>query len=423
MHPIIEIHNIGKKFKISHRDAPYLSLRDSIISYIKNPAQLFKNTDEEFWALSDISFNVMPGESIGIIGKNGAGKSTLLKILSRITPPTKGYIKLYGRVASLLEVGTGFHPELTGRENIYFNGAILGMKRKEISKKFDEIVSFAGVEKFVDTPLKHYSNGMQLRLAFAVAAFLEAEILMVDEVLAVGDAEFQKKCIGKMEEVTKSEGRTVLFVSHNMATIRSFCKKGLYLEKGTSEGLTDVEYAIQKYLNFNQNLAVASFYNDTYYKKTEARILEVELCNIHHQRTNTFYLHDSILIKLKYEVLSAKNVMPNFLLFNQYGIKVMIGTDAKDDFRSEKKNKPGIYQTTFIIPSYLLNPNDYYFHVALDAPIHSACYDVKMNVLQFSVIDEMNEKSLQRGLITKHYPDVSVWPAIDAYTELIQKYD
>lgn len=249
MLPIIEAHNIGKKFRIFHKDMPYLSLRDNIVSYIKNPVRLFQNHTEEFWALKDVSFEVMPGESVGIIGKNGAGKSTLLKILSRITPPTTGKITLRGRVASLLEVGTGFHPELTGRENVFFNGAILGMKRSEIKQKFDEIVAFAGVEKFIDTPLKHYSSGMQLRLAFAVAAFLEAEILVVDEVLAVGDAEFQKKCLGKMEDVTKREGRTVLFVSHNMGTIMGLCNKGIFLRQGKISFAGNIYETTRKYLD------------------------------------------------------------------------------------------------------------------------------------------------------------------------------
>ncbi|MGZ3899984.1 MAG: ABC transporter ATP-binding protein, partial [Bacteroidia bacterium] len=192
MKPILEINNISKKFRISHENQPYLSLRDRI-------GNIFKETTstEDFWALKDVNFNVMPGDTIGIIGKNGAGKSTLLKILSRITPPTSGKITCRGRIASLLEVGTGFHPELNGRENVFLNGSILGMKHSEIQKQFDAIVDFAGVEKFIDTPLKHYSSGMQLRLAFAVAAFLEPEILIIDEVLAVGDAEFQKKCMGK----------------------------------------------------------------------------------------------------------------------------------------------------------------------------------------------------------------------------------
>ncbi len=226
MKPILEIQNISKKFRINHEQQPYLSLRDSLSNIFKS-----KKTTEDFWALKDVSFNVEQGDTVGIIGKNGAGKSTLLKILSKITPPTSGKIICRGRIASLLEVGTGFHPELSGRENIFMNGSILGMRRAEILKNFDAIVDFSGVEKFIDTPLKHYSSGMQLRLAFAVAAFLENEILIIDEVLAVGDAEFQKKCMGKMEDVSKS-GRTILFVSHNMSAIESLCKSAIRLDGG-----------------------------------------------------------------------------------------------------------------------------------------------------------------------------------------------
>jgi len=226
MKPILEIQNVHKKFLIGHEQLPYFSFREKLTSLFKPGATL-----EEFWALSEINFNVMPGESIGIIGRNGAGKSTLLKILSRITPPTKGRIVVRGRVASLLEVGTGFHQELTGRENIFMNGSILGMRSAEIKKHFDEIVAFSGTERFLDTALKHYSSGMQLRLAFAVAAHLEPEILIIDEVLAVGDAEFQKRCLGKMEEVSRS-GRTILFVSHNLAAVGNLCKRGVLLDKG-----------------------------------------------------------------------------------------------------------------------------------------------------------------------------------------------
>lgn len=223
MKPVIEIEKVSKKFRIHGNKEQYLSLGDSIQNIFK------KNRKEDFYALKDISFEVHEGESVGIMGKNGAGKSTLLKIISKITPPTSGSITYRGRVASLLEVGTGFHSELTGRENIFMNGSILGMRKHEIKKNFDSIVDFAGVEKFIDTPLKHYSSGMQLRLAFAVAAFLENEILIIDEVLAVGDAEFQKKCIGKMGEVSKS-GRTLLFVSHNMAALKSLCSRGILLK-------------------------------------------------------------------------------------------------------------------------------------------------------------------------------------------------
>src|SRR6188768_1221328 len=242
MKPILEIHQLAKKFRIQHLPGGYMSLRERMLHTFK-----FENTtNEDFWALNDVSFQVQRGESIGIIGRNGAGKSTLLKILSKITPPTKGKIISRGRIASLLEVGTGFHPELTGRENIFFNGSLLGMKRKEIELKFDEIVSFSGVEKFLDTPLKHYSSGMQLRLAFSVAAFLEPEILVIDEVLAVGDAEFQKKCLGKMEDISKS-GRTILFVSHNMGAVQNLCHKAILLEQGKIVQHALVDQVIQAY--------------------------------------------------------------------------------------------------------------------------------------------------------------------------------
>jgi lipopolysaccharide transport system ATP-binding protein len=247
MKPILEVHHLSKEFKIGIQQERYLSLRD-IISKPFSKKQQNINT---FFALKDVSFEVYPGESIGIIGRNGAGKSTLLKILSKITPPTNGKIICRGRIASLLEVGTGFHPELTGRENVYMNGSILGMRRHEISKHFDAIVDFSGVEKFLDTPLKRYSSGMQLRLAFAVAAHLEPEILIIDEVLAVGDAEFQKKCLGKMDEVSKS-GRTVLFVSHDLSAVSTLTKKSIYLSQGQIVQYDKTPLVIQTYSsNFN----------------------------------------------------------------------------------------------------------------------------------------------------------------------------
>ncbi len=271
MKPILEIKEISKKFQIHSNTKPYLSLRENLFSFF-TPSQ----KKEEFWALKDVSFDVMPGDTIGIIGKNGAGKSTLLKILSKITPPTSGKIIGRGRIASLLEVGTGFHPELSGRENIFMNGSILGMRRNEILKNFDAIVDFSGVGKFIDTPLKHYSSGMQLRLAFAVAAFLENEILIIDEVLAVGDAEFQEKCLGKMEDVSKS-GRTILFVSHNISAVENLCKKAVHLEGGkllqylpTSQVINDyMKKSISK--SFNQSGVYEYEQNnkESYIKKIE----------------------------------------------------------------------------------------------------------------------------------------------------------
>lgn len=263
MSTVITVEGLGKKYVIWHEEREYYTaLRDVIANSVKNISLRLvhplsykkkKNKIEEFWALKEISLKVNQGERIGIIGRNGAGKSTLLKLLSRITEPTEGRIRLKGRVSSLLEVGTGFHPELTGKENIYLNGAILGMSKSEIKRKFDEIVAFSEVEKFLDTPIKRYSSGMQVRLAFSVAAHLEPEILLVDEVLAVGDAEFQKKCLGKMEEVA-GEGRSILFVSHNMNAISRLCKYCIWLENGHILGQSkDVRALINSYLFDNDH--------------------------------------------------------------------------------------------------------------------------------------------------------------------------
>ena len=251
MRPIIRVENLSKLYYLGGSGAAYSTLRETVMEVARKPLRYLRgnNNSQALWALKDVSFEVMPGDVVGIVGRNGAGKSTLLKVLSRIVEPTTGRVELYGRVASLLEVGTGFHPELTGRENIFLNGSILGMTRQEIDRKFDEIVAFAEVEKFIDTPVKRYSSGMYVRLAFAVAGHLEPEILVVDEVLAVGDAAFQKKCLGKMRDVA-SMGRTVIFVSHNMAAVSSLCSKAMVLWEGKVEfPLGSVESAVQQYLS------------------------------------------------------------------------------------------------------------------------------------------------------------------------------
>ncbi|HEY9596754.1 MAG TPA: ABC transporter ATP-binding protein, partial [Cyanophyceae cyanobacterium] len=255
---VIRVENLGKKYSIGHQKREsYTTLRDVLAEGTKSLGRQLlmpfgkkrpNPTVEEFWALKDVSFEIKRGDRVGIIGRNGAGKSTLLKILSRITEPTTGRIAIKGRVASLLEVGTGFHPELTGRENIYLNGAVLGMSKVEIKNKFDEIVAFAEVEKFLDTPVKRYSSGMYVRLAFAVAAHLEPEILIVDEVLAVGDAAFQKKCLGKMEDVAEKEGRTVLFVSHNIGLITTLCNRGVLLQQGSVKTDNTIDVTVSLYL-------------------------------------------------------------------------------------------------------------------------------------------------------------------------------
>ena len=284
---IIKVEGLGKRYFIGHEKTEhYTTMRDVITNGVKafgnNITRLFNNETasiagseiESFWALSDLDFEIKQGDAVGIIGRNGAGKSTLLKVLSRISEPTKGRIEIRGRMASLLEVGTGFHPELSGRENIYLNGAILGMTRAEIKRKFDEIVDFSGVEKFLDTPVKRYSSGMYVRLAFAVAAHLESEILIVDEVLAVGDAEFQKKCLDKMGEVTSGQGRTVLFVSHNMAAIEKLCNIGLLLNNGTIHSIADSRTIVANYLEINTSSTTKNNDISSYTQRSGSGILK-----------------------------------------------------------------------------------------------------------------------------------------------------
>jgi len=306
--PIIEVKNIGKKYNINHQQGKYIALRDVLTNILKSPLKfLAKKTKqmtgiggkEEFWALKNINFSVEKGEVIGIIGHNGAGKSTLLKILSQITSPTEGEIILNGSVGSLLEVGTGFHPELTGRENVFLNGAILGMSQKEIASKFDRIVEFSGVEKFLDTPVKYYSSGMYVRLAFAVAAHMEPDILIVDEVLAVGDSEFQKKCLGKMDDITSKEGRTVLFVSHNMTAIKQLCKRCILLEKGQVivDGPTDEVVGKYEKKYFDISDPTKAFQNRDM-KSDKFQISRAELRNSRGELCNAFIAGETMEIHI-----------------------------------------------------------------------------------------------------------------------------
>ncbi len=310
---IIRVENLGKKYIIGHQQegrARYVALRDVLANgasrLLKSWGKRESNpAREEFWALKDVSFEVKQGEVIGIIGRNGAGKSTLLKVLSRITEPTTGRISIKGRVASLLEVGTGFHPELTGRENIYLNGAILGMSKAEIKKKFDEIVAFAEVEKFLDTPVKRYSSGMYVRLAFAVAAHLEPEILVVDEVLAVGDAAFQKKCLGKMGDVATKEGRTVLFVSHNMGAVESLCNHALILNEGDIVYSGKVDRAVNHYLKscFQENTEELINRKDRK-GRGEVRITKIEIEDTSGKKYVPFYPGSDLYISLNYKSIN-----------------------------------------------------------------------------------------------------------------------
>jgi lipopolysaccharide transport system ATP-binding protein len=373
--PIIEVKGVGKRYSITHQQGSYIALRDVLTNIFKNPFSFAKKKmravagmekREEFWALRDVNFSIGRGEVVGIVGPNGAGKSTLLKILSQITPPTEGEITIRGRIRSLLEVGTGFHPELTGRENILLNGAILGMTRKEIVKNFDDIVSFAGVEKFLDTPVKYYSSGMYVRLAFSVAAHLEPDILIIDEVLAVGDAEFQKKCLGKMEEVTRRDGRTILFVSHNMNAIQELCKKSIFLEGGRVKMVGDTRDVIETYSKAYTG-EVQSWSgregNDTVVlTNTSVRSLDPA----HPEMLHT---GSPIEVTISGEILKpVQGLIWGFSLFS--GLNQRLSYTLYDDkeHTAPPTVQPGPFTTTFVIPPHTLSQGLY--RVEMDIGIH-----------------------------------------------------
>ncbi len=344
--------------KIRGKEDPYIKIGD--INHRD------KKGGDYVWAINNINFEVNKGEVLGIIGKNGAGKSTILKLLSQVTNPTTGQIKVKGRIASLLEVGTGFHPELTGRENIYLNGAILGMVKAEISSKLDEIIDFSGVSKYIDTPVKRYSSGMMVRLGFAVAAHLEPEILVIDEVLAVGDAEFQKKCIGKMKEVA-SEGRTVIFVSHNMSSIRNICSKGIVLKNGEINFIGDVNNAILNYRNNdelnNKNIITDIDNNLSSYSTGEAKFQKAHILNNDNVTVNELFYQEKFIINTKLMVYKElNNISISYYIVNQYGEVVSSAYSYSDkklldfekglfniDFKSSITLLPGNYALSFSI--------------------------------------------------------------------------
>lgn len=385
MEPIIKVENLGKSYLIGHQRESYTALRDVLTNKARQAATNAKkfftggqliagNEMEEFWALKDINFEVNQGDRVGIIGRNGAGKSTLLKVLSRITEPTTGRIRLKGRVASLLEVGTGFHPELSGRENIYLNGAILGMGRAEVRKKFDEIVDFAGVEKFLDTPVKRYSSGMYVRLAFAVAAHLEPEILIVDEVLAVGDAEFQKKCLGKMEDVSKNDGRTVLFVSHNMGAIQNLCLSALFLENGKITCSGEVENVVNNY--FSTQNSKGSFKREVPIKSS-IYIENITILNDSDLPTNLFTNKDRIRITTN---LNIKESVPE-----TYLLITILDRNKRKIFSAEKLIGNAVQLSLDILPNFLTRGN-----YSLQSIIYKpaiAQFDNLDDICSFEVID------------------------------------
>jgi lipopolysaccharide transport system ATP-binding protein len=371
----ISVKGLGKKYSIGGPQEKYLTFRDAIVNSVKAPFRRFTShkPPSEFWALKDVSFDVEEGEVVGIIGRNGAGKSTLLKILSRITAPTEGTVDLYGRVGSLLEVGTGFHQELTGRENIFLSGSILGMKRREIDAKLDEIVKFSEIEKFLDTPVKRYSSGMYVRLAFSVAAHMDTEILLVDEVLAVGDAQFQKKCMGMMEQVNKGEGKTILFVSHNMSMISSLCNKGILLNQGKIRFIGTVEDAINSYLDSDQIGNGEVIFQEHLPGDNKAVLHAVRIIGENGSPTVNVQINESFFIEMEYELFEdGMHVGPNLHIKDHFGQYVFATGDTKLDYTSSLKIKAKRYISRCKIPGNLLNAGTFYVGVALTSmnPLH-----------------------------------------------------
>jgi lipopolysaccharide transport system ATP-binding protein len=423
MSTVITVENLGKKYTLHHQQREqYTALRDvltnGVASFGKKLLNPFRRNfnlqpstlnlpSEDFWALKAVSFEVKQGDRIGIIGRNGAGKSTLLKILSRITEPTTGSVRIKGRVASLLEVGTGFHPELTGRENIFLNGAILGMGRAEIKKKFDEIVDFAEIEKFLDTPVKRYSSGMYVRLAFAVAAHLEPEILIVDEVLAVGDAQFQKKCLGKMQDVSAREGRTVLFVSHNMGAVSALTKRAIVLDAGRVNFIGHSDDAVMKYL-------ASSYNNNVVWVAAEPSIKTIQFLRGEISSgglvSNELDVLKNIDITIQYEVRKpVKGAVVAVIVHASDGALLFSTEDT--DCRTEllEKRESGNFKSTITIPGGWLNKGEY--HVRLSSGIPGSEIFDNVEALNFTLVDTGNH--LTRGHRSSAYLLPSIMWTLD----------
>ena len=389
MTAIIKVENLSKRYRIGGTNT-YSTLRDALSEAVRAPLKRLQrngNDANTIWALKDVSFEIWPGEVVGIIGRNGAGKSTLLKILSRITDPTTGHVELYGRIASLLEVGTGFHPELTGRENTFLNGALLGMGRSEIQRKFDEIVAFAEIEKFIDTPVKFYSSGMYVRLAFAVAAHLEPEVLVLDEVLAVGDTAFQQKCLGKMRDVS-SHGRTVLLVSHTMATVRQLCQKTIWLDEGRINGFGPSDSVIQSYLNSQKTVEAEYIRDETKVRGAPAIfILAARIRNCENEVVSNLDARRSFSIELEYKVTRRTLAWIGFAISTNDGTFVLSATDGDVDAYASTPRELGVYTSVCYIPEALFNAGQYTLslYAARTAGGGTEILDYLENVMAFGI--------------------------------------
>lgn len=421
MKPIIRAEGLAKKYVIGSNRESYQTLRDALANAVRSPLRRLRRGGaraggEEVWALKDVGFEVGPGELVGLIGRNGAGKSTLLKILSRITEPTRGSVRLYGRVGSLLEVGTGFHPELSGRENVYLNGAILGMPKSEIERKFDEMVAFAEVEKYIDTPVKRYSSGMYLRLAFAVAAHLEPEILLVDEVLAVGDARFQRKCLNKMEDVGQ-EGRTVLFVSHNMPAVTRLCRRTVLLDAGRVLSDGPSHEVVGAYLNSGLGTTAAREWqgSEAAPGNEVARLRAVRVKDEAGRVCDAADIRRPVRLEVEFEVREAGHKLaPNFHVYNEEGAIVFISNDLDPEWRGRPR-PAGVYTSTMWIPGNFLAEGTLIVGAALSTLDPVVVHFYEREAVAFQVIDSLDGDSV-RGDYAGPYPGV-VRPAMRWTTE------
>lgn len=396
MPPVIKVEGVGKEYRIGSQGSAYSTLRETLTNKFRSPLNSLrgnKSADNKIWALRDVNFEVNPGEVVGIIGRNGAGKSTLLKILSRITEPTTGRLELHGRIGSLLEVGTGFHPELSGRENIFLNGAVLGMQSAEIARKFDDIVAFAEVEKFIDTPVKRYSSGMYVRLAFAVAAYLEPEILLVDEVLAVGDASFQRKCLDRMKDVGQ-HGRTVLFVSHNMPAVTRLCERTILLDEGTILQDDLSHKVVGSYLKSGLGTMAAREWDDAKAPGNEiTRLRAVRIRDEQGQVTDAIDIRRPFGVEMEFEVLKPGHILvPNFHFNNEEGVAVFVSSDQDPDWRRTPR-PAGRFTSTAWIPGNFLAEGTIVVSAAVSTMDPVTIHFFERDAVAFQVIDSIDGDS------------------------------
>ncbi len=426
----IEVKGLGKRYRIGLKEERHENMASALVDFIKSPLKNYRQyrslydfsdispekmdeeSDDVIWPLKNISFNVHEGEVVGVIGRNGAGKSTLLKILSKITPPTVGEVRLKGRISSLLEVGTGFHNELSGRENVYLNGTILGMRRREVDRKFDEIVEFSGVEKFLDTPVKRYSCGMRVRLAFAVSAHLEPEILIIDEVLAVGDADFQRKCLDKMQDVGQ-EGRTVLFVSHNMNAITRLCGRVILLEGGRVSMDGPAHDVVSHYMSSGAGLSPEKVWPDlaTAPGDQAVRVVGVRVKSDDGQVRRWMDIHKPVALEMEYEVLEeGVELLTYYRIYNEEGVMICTTVDQNSGWY-DRPRQPGRYVSRAWIPGNLLNEGLVYVTTVIKNRRTKARHASLREAIGFQLINTLDETNRQTGNSGSYGGVIrAVWP-------------